>query len=434
MTGINLLPDLASNNINPTAGNGINLLPDLVKPSQEKRMPIDALRSASGVDRTPLSILRDVAGGAAGQLQKIASGMGELGQGVAGTFTNVPRVDIREEMGLRGDNQVDLNKIIQSENPNPTATFTGEMLPGVLTGGTSIPGQIITNIVANTAAASPDQENLTGYLPQGRPGALIENTVAGLLGGYVAPKVIGGTIAAGKYAKDAFRKIDPKKMISKLQSSHDVLENESSKLYNFVKDEVKFRGIKDVPISSNLIDQVEYYLPRTKQNIALIKKARSGDYDAIHTMQSDLGKRGQKMKSSTLGADRDQGELMLDLRQEINNNTHDFFEKTMNYDLSDALGLARDKFKELKDIYYGYNPITRVVGELRKLPKNPMTLLGEDSAPIKKLLNEHPDIKRDVETYLKRQKSLTKVKQVGKFGFTIGGLGLGGKAIKDLFD
>src|SRR3990167_10626465 len=102
MTGINLLPDLASNNINPTAGNGINLLPDLVKPSQEKRMPIDALRSASGVDRTPLSILRDVAGGAAGQLQKIASGMGELGQGVAGTFTNVPRVDIREEMGLRG--------------------------------------------------------------------------------------------------------------------------------------------------------------------------------------------------------------------------------------------------------------------------------------------------------------------------------------------
>ena len=177
------------------------------KPSSVKAEVPEGLkqfREQIGADRIPTDLLRDAAGGLMGGAQKIAATMGEAGQAIGGLaeplqkyvpefLKRIPDVNIREEMGMGQNYPVDLESIMSSQNPNPIAQGAGKYAPAIAAGGTSVPGQMVANGLYGAAMASPEQENLGGWLPEGRPGAAIED--ASLAGLFAGAKPVAKTIA-----------------------------------------------------------------------------------------------------------------------------------------------------------------------------------------------------------------------------------------------
>lgn len=124
-------------------------------------------------------------GGVMGGAQRLGATLGEAGQAVGelasplrklvpDALKIVPDVNIREEMGLAGPNQVDLNKMI-SNDPDSFMSSIGRFSPAIASGGASIPGQAVAMGLWSAVQANPDEENLGGYLPEGRGGAAIKD-------------------------------------------------------------------------------------------------------------------------------------------------------------------------------------------------------------------------------------------------------------------
>src|SRR5258708_5238366 len=189
-----------------------------------------------------------------------------------------------------------------------------------------------------------------------------------------------------KVIKPLFHKGSPQKTASYIQKGHDVLENESTALFKEVEDEAVKRGINKMPIPDKLISEAESYLPKTRASEELIKKAKTGEYTAIRKLQSDLRHRGELLKGSELGADRDIGEELLDLRDKINEEVANTFEVFGHSDLKDKLSNATSMYKNVKDIYFSHPVIANMVKKgLRKIPKNVNQVVTEISEPMKRI-------------------------------------------------
>src|SRR3990167_5911272 len=228
--------------------------------------------------RTPMEAFRDVAGAFAGTLQKTAAGLGEVGQYIGDNpLTRAinqripeslktkyfdPSVNIREVAGLGQDNPIDLQKIIQSDNPDAGATMVGNFLPGVASGGTSLIGQAISNTAFDALQTSPDQQNLGGILPQGKVGQAIESgtvnlALAGL--GKGIPKLI-----------DVLKPVNPKGLIASTQLAHDAENAAISKGYKEIKNELIKRNVRRIPLNDEtkqLIGNALDYFPKDEDLI-----------------------------------------------------------------------------------------------------------------------------------------------------------------------
>lgn len=127
-----------------------------------KQAKIEQFSNITGIDRTPLDTLKD-----------IAVGVGNVGQNIASTLTGglAPRVDIQKEIG--------------SKHPNLFIQDISQAIPfGLLGGGAGLLRQIIPAALYGFTQTQPNEENLFGILPQGKLGGTIEGALGGLsLGG-----------------------------------------------------------------------------------------------------------------------------------------------------------------------------------------------------------------------------------------------------------
>lgn len=145
------------------------------------------LNKLFGIGRTPIDTVRDVAGGAMKGAQNIAALLGEGGQAIGDIGARLvtgkwpQEINIREELGLGKDRPVDLESIISSKNPNPLLQGLGQYAPAIIAGGASLPGQMLSNALYGSTQASPEQKNLFGILPEGRPGAALEGALLSAL-------------------------------------------------------------------------------------------------------------------------------------------------------------------------------------------------------------------------------------------------------------
>lgn len=176
-------------------------------------------KDAIGLDRGPLDTVRDVAGGVMGGAQRLASTMGEAGQAIGNLAAPlrkyvpewakvVPNVNIREEMGLAGPNQVDLEKMISSDNPSRIAQGVGKYLPAIAAGGASIPGQMVANGLWGAVQAAPEQQNAGGYLPNGRIGGAVTDAALAGAGGVVGKELMAGAPNIRAAANYVGKKLD----------------------------------------------------------------------------------------------------------------------------------------------------------------------------------------------------------------------------------
>lgn len=406
-------------------------------PAPDKEALKRHLEDIIGMNRTPLNTLQDLGAGALRGGQNLAALLGEGGQAIASLLTGgrAPRVDIREELGLGKDRPVDLSQVLASKNPNPLAVAAGQFAPGVMAGGASIPGQIASNALWSGIQAQPGQKNALGFLPSGRVGAAIEGGAVGAL-----PLVAKPVIAAAKGLVNlpkAFTKINPKEIASAVQQSHDVLENSAVKLFDKVESEVVQRGsgVSTIPVNPTIISDIEKYLPKTRASKDLIDKLKTGDYSAVRKAQSELWHRGNSKKSSILPSDRDIGEEMLDLRDQLNQGVEQHFKRTGNDDLNKILNNAKDLYKNLKETYYSHPTIGKLVGrETRKVPKNIMSVLSEDSKPMARVRKEtHPIVSKKVKAYEDKKRAQGTLKNLGIASMIGSPIGLGALLYKNVF-
>ena len=368
----------------------------------EPEFSLDKYRKEAGVEQFKkyAGIGNDPTGNT---LRNIASGLGTAGQNIASTFTGgqAPTVNMDETFG------------VTDETSQPLTKGIAQYSPLLATGGL---GSAAANIGAAGAygATQNPESPLKGAAMDAALGSL---PYAGKLGYKAAKSVIGKLKTA-----------DPVKLIKSIQKAHDTDMQASSSLYEAVKDSAKSRGINRIPIDESIIEQATQHFPKTLRAQNLIKKAKTGDYEALHDLQSEIGRKGSKWLSSPDMANANAGEEMLEARDALNTQLEDFFDKTGNYDLGDMLRSGRAGWKKLKDTYYDYNPIKNMVHpDLKKIPKEPWNILTEHSVPVKEMLAEHPEIAKEIDKYLIKQKFKKGIIGAG----LIGGAGLGYKTLKD---
>lgn len=233
--------------------------------------------------------------------------------------------------------------------------------------------------------------------------------------------------AAGKLAlnlpqamKMITTKINPKEWVYGIQRAHDTAMKRAGDIYDFIKSEVKPRGVSNIEIPKDILSDAGEHLPKTGSYKNLIENAKSGDYEALHKLQSDLGKKGSKNLSGDSYADRLKGEEMMDIRDRINQAIRDKFKEHGHEDLVKLLDEANKQYKNLKETYYSHPAVGKMVHkDIRKVPKKPENVFAEESLPMSRLLEAHPEISEQMKLLSTKKKIL---KQLGKTGLTLGGI------------
>lgn len=332
----------------------------------------------------------------------------------------------------KSDSHQLMEKFKNAIGAGPVSQFAQNFAGGLLNQGASIVNKLpdlsqVGNIqgqnpFSNNPANKIDAYKLMGtqdqpfYTPQG---------AAQTAGELFAPgKMISQALPAiKKFAEpvtNAFAKINPAETAKIVQTSHDVLKNDAISSFNKVGEEAEKRGINIVPIDKSLIEDISDYLPNTRASKSLIEKASTGDYSSLRKLQSDLWQRGTSRSSSKLAADRDEGEEILDLRDKINESISKHFKDTGHEDLANQLQDARSKYYDLQKTYFGKKvplAIKNLVHEdSRKIPKNIMNVLSEDSVPMQRIMEKNPLAAKQVELMKNKKNALTRLKYLGLGG------------------
>jgi len=200
-----------------------------------------------------------------------------------------------------------------------------------------------------------------------------------------------------------------KSIKNELLKTHDALENRASDTFKKVSDEVNNRGATQVPLTNPqglpVVDfnNIKSYFPNTKKYNSLLTQSQTGDYNALRRLQTNLYEHGKKNLGSGFEADRMKGAEMLESRNDINKAISDHLVSSGNTDLAEKLNGARKDWRTLQNTYYNENMSNSLVKmfdkNFRKVPKNLVNLLSEESIPMKNLLDFHPGLQERISRY-----------------------------------
>lgn len=226
-----------------------------------------------------------------------------------------------------------------------------------------------------------------------------------------------------------FKAPDLKQAIRTTQGKVNQSMAETGKVFDKVEEEVAKRGISKVPIDKSVIKQAETYLADTPANKELIKKARKGDYQSLRALQADLRVKGENALSSKFAAENKMGEEILSNRDQVNKSIQEHFDKTGHKDLADALNKTRKDYREIQKTYFSTPALAKVFGKSQKVPKNPKTLLTEESTEMKKFMAAHPEVEKALAKALSHGKKVKAAKVIGGLAGTGTAVDLARRAI-----
>jgi hypothetical protein len=113
------------------------------------------------------------------------------------------------------------------------------------------------------------------------------------------------------------------------------------------------------------------------------------------------------------------GEEILSIRDQVNQAIQNHLEKTGHKDLSEKLNKARSDYRDIQKTYFSTPQLAKVFGKSQKVPKNPMTLLTEESTEMKRFMSAHPEVEKMLTKALKHEKRA----KAGKILLGIAGVG-----------
>lgn len=277
----------------------------------------------------------------------------------------------------------------------------------------------------------------TGYL--GTPGDAVDKLVgtAGALGAGALGKVAQKSFdKLSPVVRGIFNESSPEAIIESVQKPHDILKREADDFYNKIDETIKKRNIK-VNIDPKYLDEIlEYPSMDSKVHRELVQKAKDGDYEAVHKLQSSMYKKGTKDISNDDSVVETRGENLLSLRDKLNEEMNKSFLNDNHWDVSYLLGQARKRYSDLQKTYFD-KLLPKGIGKLvhqetRLIPENVEALFKQNSVPMKRFLSKHPEIEKHIQG-LKDKKEANKILKRLALGTGIAGGGIAGsKTIYDL--
>ncbi len=224
-------------------------------------------------------------------------------------------------------------------------------------------------------------------------------------------------------------------LVQAIQKPHDIMQSTVDDLYGQVRNAIKNRNIRP-KINHEYLDEISTYPSmNSKTHQELIQKAKDGDYEAIHALQSSLYKKGTKDTLNSDSVIETRGENLLQLRDKINENLEQDLLKNGHIDVAHVLNLGKKANAELKNTYFDRllpKGIGKLVAhELRLVPENPEKLLSQNSVPMDIFRQKHPEAAKHAQGIKEKKQAIKALEK------TLIGLGVGGGAtagIKSIYD
>lgn len=229
------------------------------------------------------------------------------------------------------------------------------------------------------------------------------------------PAIYGGgkLVASGiGKAKKLTQAPDLKQALKDVQAKVNSADTNLGKAFDKIESDVESRGVTPIPVSKQTINRAKRFLDKSPETRELIDKASKGDYKSLRQIQADLRVIGENGLSNDLSTERNIGKEALSARNQINTDIEKHLEKTGHKDLADLLNKSKEGYKDIQDIYFSNPALARVFGKSQKLPKNPLTLLTEDSTEMNRFFKENPEMKTLLEKALKHSKNKKRISNV----------------------
>ncbi len=403
----------------------------------------DALLNITPKDKSPM--LDSAARGVSNVTDYIPAALGGALQGASIPIRGAANM-IPSEFTQNLANSPDLRDLF------PQAHGTGQksvQMASEILGGGGLFGKLMQGVKGAASVAKVPQMLQTpaslagaGYIAT--PGTPTDKALGA--GGALA---LGGAgSVAGKGAKKVADKLPgflrgltskstPEALVQSVQKPHDRLQSTVDELYGQVRSAINKRDIKP-KINPKYLDEItEYPSMQSKTHKELIQKAKDGDYESLHKLQSSLYKKGTKDTLNSDSVIETRGENLLELRDKINEDLERDLLKEGHIDVAHVLKQGKKAVSELKSTYFD-KLLPKGIGKMvhsdtRLIPKNPEELFTQNSVPMKDFLSKHPEAAKHTQGIKEKEKAM---KALGKIllGTGIGGGTVAGtKTIYDLF-
>lgn len=362
-------------------------------PQQEPQNQTQMQPEAQGY----LQKLMQMPGGQAlSRVGQAVSGLGDIGL-VKGFGYAYPR-ELQERVG--GLQQLLGGQPKELSPETPTTSF-GET---VGRGLGSFAGDITAAapIVAGSIAALPEMAiaaPLLGYgLASGleTKGGLAERVLGTLKGAGEAG--VGLAIKPAVRAVKALGKPPTSEAVGEiLQKNFNKAYQEAAGLLNKASAEAKKVGInvlktgKGTPLNKSFWEELSHNMDTAKSTKDLIKNAKSGDFDALRKLQSDMGKRSNWLKSKDTSADYDMGKNLGELRDSLNSYIENHFEKSGYENISKMIKEGMDKYRQVMQTYK--DPlIAKAIGPEEEISEGLLKRTMKSSKTMKQLREANPEL------------------------------------------
>lgn len=361
-------------------------------------------------------------GQALSRVGQAVSGLGDIGL-VKGFGYAYPR-ELQERFG--GIQQLFGSQPRELVPETPTSSF-GET---VGRGLGSLAGNITAAapIVAGTVAALPEMAVAAPILGAGLAGGLEKK--GGLLerGGSALEEMIG--VGAGLAAKPLARLTKASFVTPTNEEVGEILLKNYNKAHDYATGllkqagkEAKELGIdvlktgRGTPLDKSFWSELTHNMDTSKATKELIKKAKTGDYEALRRLQSDVGLRQRKALSSDKLAEQDIGKILKEKRETINNYIQEHFENKGVPSISDKIKEGMNKYREL--MYAYENPIVaKAIGPKEDISESLLKTTMRTSKPMKALRAANPEL-QPLHQIIKDKNTLKKLEKLGKGAFGI---------------
>ena len=287
--------------------------------------------------------------------------------------------------------------------------------PIIASGEAAIPGLLGASIGSGIAG---------GALSKGNAGDRLKDALISA----VLPSAMKGLTSSFRLGKSAITSVKPRKAADVIQGAHDISEVAATSPFKQASKIAEERDIPAVKINKPTFDLARRAFPKKQEYKELLKKAKLGDYEALRQVSSDMKKISRRLDDpKRLLTEQHFGSELDEAAHGIDKEMQRQFTETGHMDLADLIKEGISKYAKHKELYYKNPTISKLVGEEKKVPKNLVKTVAQDSAYFNKLREAHPGLK----PILQRQQDQDFLKKLG-----IGTLG-GGEAyhlLKGLFD
>ena len=247
----------------------------------------------------------------------------------------------------------------------------------------------------------------------------------------IASTVIGGKPLVSQ-TKRAFKAPDLQQAIRDTQAKVRSVDKNLGKAFDTVESEIDKRGVGKIPVSKDVISQAESLLEKTPEAKDLIARAKTGDFKALRELQADLREIGESALSNKLTTERKVGKEALSTRKQINESIENHLNDTGHKDLAQLLQESKEGYANLQNTYFSNAALTKVFGKSQKVPKNPITLLSEESTEMNRFMKAHPELKDALGKALKHENRKKLRKDLGRGALKVGAGILGYEGLNKL--